>query len=112
MKFKLSKKDKDDLFDYMMKINLLCMLRTFPNDRNMDLSSSIFLNNFGKMIEDLHWIFSRFIHGKPISKEIFEYLQKIRIELYDMNMAYDKKLRTNEIKRKAKINFKKKGKVK
>ena len=69
-------KNKKDLRIISLSLWRAINLRTFPNNRNLDIEISIALNNLGKNIEDIKFIIDKILEGD--TKDLGKYVNIYR----------------------------------
>lgn len=84
MKVKLTEKDKKDLHEFTQAISKASRLRTFPNNRNMDMTLSVFLNNIGKLFGEIDYLFSILLWNNEFNHEANKMLIEFRRKLHDV----------------------------
>lgn len=87
----MKKKDKEDLLGYHINLKNACMIRMFPNGRNLNIKESVALNQLGKMLETIEHILKMVVNKKESRakrKKVVGMMTSFRIKLDKEILGY------------------------
>lgn len=90
----MEEKDRKDLRIISLSLWRAVDLRTFPNNRNLDIEISIALNNLGKNIEDIKFIIDKILEDD--TKNLGKYVDVYRDARLKLEKELEKMIKTME----------------